>query len=82
MALKVRWKFMKLKDYILSLDRGGCKNLACSLGVSSSYLSQMAAGITSVSPARCVELEQLTDGRVNRKDLRPNDWDKIWPELI
>ena len=31
---------------------------------------------------RCVQIEQATNGIVTRKDLRPDDWDAIWPELI
>jgi DNA-binding transcriptional regulator YdaS (Cro superfamily) len=30
----------------------------------------------------CVEIERATDGGVRRWDLRPNDWHRIWPELI
>ena len=29
----------------------------------------------------CVGLELATDGAVTRKDLRPDDWHLIWPEL-
>lgn len=30
---------------------------------------------------RPVPVERLTQGAVTRKDLRPNDWHEIWPEL-
>lgn len=72
---------MQLKQYIDELERGEAKKLAERLFVSSSYLSQMASGRCSVSPARCVEIEAATDGKVSRRDLRPDDWQKIWPEL-
>ena len=72
---------MDLKNYIDSLERGKAKELAASLGISSSYLSQMASGKTAISPSRCVEIEMATGGCVSRKDLRPYDWLKIWPEL-
>ena len=72
---------MELRQYIDSLERGKAKDLAACLNVSSSYLSQMASGKTSISPTRCVEIEIATKGTVGRKDLRPNDWFKIWPEL-
>jgi len=32
-------------------------------------------------PDKCVAIEVATGGVVNRRDLRPNDWWKIWPEL-
>jgi len=28
-----------------------------------------------------VSIERATDGAVTRKDLRPEDWHEIWPEL-
>lgn len=34
-----------------------------------------------VPPKQCVRIERLTDGRVTRRDLRPDDWRDIWPEL-
>lgn len=33
------------------------------------------------SPVNCVAIEQATGGLVTRRDLRPNDWASIWPEL-
>lgn len=72
---------MELRKYIDTLERGKAKELAEVLEVSSSYLSQMASGKTAISPARCVNIEIATNRVVTRKDLRPNDWFKIWPEL-
>lgn len=72
---------MNLKDYLASLERGGPTRFASELQVSVSYLSQMASGQTSVSPARSVEIEQKTNGSVTRQELRPDDWPEIWPEL-
>ncbi|EKA97177.1 helix-turn-helix domain-containing protein [Proteus alimentorum] len=72
---------MELKKYIDSLEWGGAKELADQLGVSKSFLSQMASGVSAISPKRCVEIEIATNGAVTRRDLRPDDWYKIWPEL-
>ena len=33
------------------------------------------------SPLNCVAIEKATQGQVTRKDLRPQDWASIWPEL-
>lgn len=33
------------------------------------------------SPENCVGLELATDGAITRKDLRPDDWWLLWPEL-
>ena len=34
------------------------------------------------SPENCVAIEMATDRRVMRWDLRPEDWARIWPELV
>ena len=73
---------MNLKTYLSTLERGGASRLADALGVSISFLSQMASGSAAISPARCVAIEQATIGSVSRKDLRPDDWHLIWPELL
>jgi DNA-binding transcriptional regulator YdaS (Cro superfamily) len=72
---------MDLKTYLSESPRGHATKLARDLAVSPSYLSQMAGGQSPISPERCVEIEKRTKGRVTRKDLRPKDWQKIWPEL-
>lgn len=72
---------MDLKTYLSTLERGGASRLAETLGVSISFLSQMAAGTSAISPQRCVEIETATRGLVTRKDLRQDDWHLIWPEL-
>lgn len=72
---------MDLKTYITTGERGTAAKLASAIGVSPSYLSQMASGASPISPERCVAIERATKGVVTRKDLRPDDWQKIWPEL-
>jgi DNA-binding transcriptional regulator YdaS (Cro superfamily) len=71
---------MDLKTYIQA-DRGRASRLAEQLGISRSYLSQMASGTAPISPERCVDIERETNREVTRQDLRPDDWRRIWPEL-
>ena len=73
---------MKLKTYIDKSERGTAKRLADALEVSPSFLSQMASGYAPISPARAVKIEQETGGLVSRKEMYPNDWHLIWPELV
>jgi DNA-binding transcriptional regulator YdaS (Cro superfamily) len=73
---------MDLKTYITESPRGTAAKLALELGVSASYLSQMAHGQAPISPDRAVEIEQKTDGQVTREELYPNDWQRFWPELV
>jgi len=72
---------MNLKQYIQS-SRGAAAELARHLQISSSFLSQLASGAAPISPERCVLLERFTRSAVMRWDLRPDDWHRIWPELV
>ncbi|EIO7127646.1 helix-turn-helix domain-containing protein [Escherichia coli] len=71
---------MTLKEFIKSLKTGEAKKFAANLGVSPSFLSQMASGNSPVSPVRALMIEAETGGHVTRRELRPNDWELIWPE--
>lgn len=72
---------MRLKEY-LSARRGEQMRIAKILGVSPSQMSQMVNGTCHISNKRCVVIEELTSGSVSRKDLKPDDWHSIWPELV
>lgn len=37
---------------------------------------------TEIPPKICVQVEKLTQGKVNRQMMRPTDWAEIWPELV
>jgi len=56
-------------------------SLARSVGVSPALLHQWIEGIRPVAIRHCTAIERATDGEVSRKDLRPDDWQIIWPEL-
>lgn len=75
---------MDLRTYTDSLPRGGVGDFAGRIGVSGVYLSQLAARQDGrePSPELCVVIERESDRRVRRWDLRPDDWHRIWPELI
>ena len=72
---------MDLKTYISKSPRGTASGLAKALSISPSYLSQMASGLAPISPERSVAIEQATAGAVSRRELRPDDWRRIWPEM-
>lgn len=48
----------------------------------SQWLRPKASNGRPVPPKQCVRIEQLTQGQVTRRDLRPDDWQEIWPELV
>lgn len=55
--------------------------LAQAVGVAPSMIYQWRKGIRSVPVNRCLSVERATNGAVTRRDLRPDDWKDIWPEL-
>lgn len=71
---------MNLTKYI-SLERGNAAQLAKRLGVGASYISQLASGHRRASAGTSAKIEEFTSNLVTRKDLRPKDWESIWPEL-
>ncbi|NHC63197.1 transcriptional regulator [Paenalcaligenes suwonensis] len=71
---------MKLLDYV-SQKHGGQSELARTLGIPPQLVYQWARCVRQVPAERCAEIERATNGEVTRKDLRPDDWHRIWPEL-
>lgn len=70
---------MNLETYLSTV--GTAAGLASNLGISPVLISQWRTGTRPVPIERCVAIERATDGAVTRRDLRPNDWQDIWPEL-
>ncbi len=73
---------MKLTEYLEMQGRGGKTKLAAAIGAHASDVSDWVSGSRSVPAHRCPEIERATSGAVTRRDLRPRDWMKFWPELI
>lgn len=61
---------------------GGQAALARAIGVTAPAINQWLSGARPIPIERCVAIERATGGEVSRKELRPNDWENIWPELI
>ena len=70
---------MKLDSYLQQVKQ---TDLAEKLGISQGLVSMWSSGARPVPIERCVEIERATDGKVTRQELRPDDWHKIWPELV
>ncbi|MAK55443.1 MAG: hypothetical protein CML17_06330 [Pusillimonas sp.] len=71
---------MKLHEY-LALPNVRASELARSLGVSSAVVYQWRVKKRPVPLEYCASIERATDGAVTRRDLRPDDWQEIWPEI-
>jgi DNA-binding transcriptional regulator YdaS (Cro superfamily) len=69
---------MELEKYLINVERNA---FAKSIGVSRDMVYQWVKGIRPISIEKCVSIERVTSSKVTRKDLRPDDWHLIWPEL-
>lgn len=70
---------MNLLDYVKT--RATQRELATKLAITPVLINQWANQKRPIPPERCVEIERATDGEVTRPELRPDDWQRIWPEL-
>ena len=61
---------------------GGPTKVAAELGVSAQAVCFWRDAKRSFPVEHCARMEALTSGAVRRWDLRPDDWHRIWPELI
>lgn len=76
---------MTLNDYLRSDGALTVAQLRAAIGVKSdAQVRQWQHGYAdrSPSPEYCVAIERATGGAVSRRDLRPDDWHRIWPELV
>jgi DNA-binding transcriptional regulator YdaS (Cro superfamily) len=69
------------KAFNKACDKIGAANLARRLGVSPQAINGWKKGTRPIPVYRCVQIEQIPECEVTRKQLRPDDWQKIWPEL-
>lgn len=72
---------MNLKNYLIE---SGTKKaeFARAINVSPALLHQWIENIRPVAIRHCPAIEGETGGKVTRQELRPDDWHKIWPELV
>lgn len=75
---------MNLNEYLSSEGALSVSQLRERIGVKSdAQIRQWQHGYADrrPSPEYCVAIEVATGGKVTRRDLRPDDWMRIWPEL-
>jgi DNA-binding transcriptional regulator YdaS (Cro superfamily) len=74
---------MDLKTHLKSLpDLEARDAFAKRVGTSLGHMTNVANGYKPCAPTLAVSIEQDTNRAVMRWDLRPEDWHRIWPELI
>lgn len=71
---------MDLGTYLSTIE--SATSFADRLGKTAVQISHWKTGFRPVPIEHCAEIEKITNGLVSRKDLRPVDWHRIWPELL
>lgn len=56
-------------------------SLANGVGVTQQTVSNWKDG-GPIRPEHCSAIERFLGGAVTRKQLRPDDWHLVWPELV
>lgn len=72
---------MDLKTYLASIEAPDRERIATACGITVGHLHNIAYGVRSCSPGLASALERSTENAITRRDLRPKDWARIWPEL-
>ena len=72
---------MNLKTYMASLAPTERDVFAESVVSTRGHLQNIAYGYRTCAPELAVLIEKATNGAVTRQELRPDDWQAIWPEL-
>lgn len=71
---------MNLSEYFNN-QRGRQSALAKAIGAHAPDLSRWADGTRPIPFPFAPKIEVETNGMVTRKDLFPNNWQELWPEL-
>lgn len=72
---------MKFTEWVTE-QRGRSLAIAQAVGVTPPVVSDWVTGKKGIPLERCTAIERATGGVVTRKDLRPDDWQDHWPELV
>lgn len=70
-----------LRNYLNALSLERQRVFAASCGTSLEYLRKAISKKQKLGAALSVLIETNSGGSVSRKNLHPDDWEKIWPEL-
>ena len=69
-----------MRNWIVLFDRRGFQvALARRFGLSRATINEWRKG--GIPVPYCAGVEEECEGEFTRKDFRPDDWQKIWPEL-
>ena len=70
---------MNFKSWVES-ERGRATALSKVIDVPQSFVSKMVNGEKAIPAEHCKAIEAFSGGVVTCQEMRPNDWQKYWPE--
>lgn len=73
---------MELKTFIKSLDADRLAKFASECETTPGHIRNVMYGYRPCSPELAVLIEAKSRKTVTRQELRPDDWQRIWPELV
>ena len=62
-------------------DKKHRKQICDALGIKTQAVTNWVSK-GEVPIVHCASIEKSTKGAITRQDLRPDDWNLIWPELV
>jgi hypothetical protein len=71
-----------LRVHLNSLPPSEQATFADRCGTTIGYLRKALSTGAILRPELMVAIERESDGIVHRWSMRPNDWHKVWPELV
>ncbi|BBE09645.1 Uncharacterized protein MCB1EB_1484 [Mycoavidus cysteinexigens] len=71
----------KLRTYINSLSTAKQIEFATACNTTMGYIRKAISIQQKMGAELCASIERATNGKITRRDLRPDDWMLIWPEL-
>ena len=71
----------KLKLYLKSLSAEEKEAFEKRSNTTINYLRKAISSKSLLGEQTCVAIEEASNKFISRKDLRPNDWHRSWPEL-
>ncbi|MGU2444407.1 transcriptional regulator [Burkholderia cenocepacia] len=72
----------KLLSFLNQLDLGARADFCRRIGTTEGYLRKAISVGQRLGPELCVNIERESHLEVTRRDLRKQDYTKIWPELV
>jgi DNA-binding transcriptional regulator YdaS (Cro superfamily) len=70
-----------LLAYLNSLSTEEQQAFAAAAETTVGYLRKACSIKQTLGLELCVFIEEASGGKVTRRDLRPEDWQRMWPEL-